>query len=163
MGLAADTQVELIVQIFEKRVAVRREARPEHDAIGEAADLRAILGQHAQHEVPRALDRAIELRHHAAGSVDQHDGAERLDGSGELRNRLFASVVVELEVVLREIEHEAAIPIAHSGIHGDDVGRRCGTAADSGQVWWAAASGGARHRRARQRHRRERSGTGRRD
>ena len=122
MRLASDTQVELVVEIREQRVPVRREARSEDDAIGEAADLRAILGQHAQHEVPRALEGAIEFLDHAARSVDQHDRAERLDGNRELRDRLFAPLVVELEVVLREIEHEAAIPVAHGRIDGHDVG-----------------------------------------
>ena len=122
MRLSADMQIELIRKVLQQLIAVRREARTDHDALGEAADASAIFGQHAEHEVLRAFDGAVELRHHAGRSVDHEHGAQRLGGDRELRDRLRPAVVQDLELVLRQIQHEAGLRIAHGHVDRHDVG-----------------------------------------
>ena len=88
-------------------VVVRREvAGIDLDAICEAADARLVGRQHDADKLLGRLFDEIEVRAHAAATVQQHDDRDRLDLVGEQRQLLSSAVVVNLKLIPREIGNQ---------------------------------------------------------
>jgi hypothetical protein len=116
--LVAHPQVELIPQELQQRVAVVRVARAQANLIREARDARAIVRQHADDERIRAVDHRVERRQHAAAAVEHDHRRDWLEIRGEARDRLDLAVVLDLEVVFREVGHEAARAVGDGRVDG---------------------------------------------
>ena len=93
------------------------------------------VGSIARDERLRGLLLELEVRLHAAAAVEQHDDRDRLDVVGEQRERLPLAVVVDREIVARQVGHETAARVGHGRVHGDRAG---GGLKDGGCVCGAA-------------------------
>ena len=76
-------------------------------------------GTHGADERLGRLLLESEVRHHAAAAVEQHDDGDRLDVVREDRQRLTLAVVVDREVVPRQVGNQPALRVGDGGIDRD--------------------------------------------
>ena len=116
--------LQIAVQHLEQRIAVRREVvRLDDDVFAEVADAEPILREHAVDERFRGADLQLEVRLHAAAAVEQHDAGDRLDVVRENGQLLLDAVVVDFEVVAREVGHEAPMRVRDRRVDCDRARR----------------------------------------
>jgi hypothetical protein len=117
--------LELRPEDRQQLAAVSRElARIELNAGREAADACLVLRTKRLDELPRRHLDEPEVRLHAATAIEEHDHGDRLHRAFEHRDRLASPVVVNLELLTREIRHEAAARVLHGRVnrHGARTG-----------------------------------------
>ena len=111
-------------RIFKQRVMVGRELRwIDLDASRKAADPRLVGRAHRADERFGRLLLEIEIRLHAAAAIEQHDDGDWLHVVGKHRQHLPLAIVVDREIVSRQVGDQPARRVRDGRVHGDGARR----------------------------------------
>ena len=96
-------------------------ARIDLNAVGKAANAGLVSRQQLPDELFRRRADEPEVADHAAAAIEHHHERDRLHAVVEQRDLLLLAVVVDFELVFREIRNETTLRVRHGDVHSDGL------------------------------------------
>ena len=107
---------QLLVDDAQQRRLVAGQQRADRDFQPEAAEARAVVGPQRPDEGAGGVADARQFPRHAVAHVEHHRDGDLLRRVVEHGDRARLAVLEDLEVVARQVGHQAAVPALHRGV-----------------------------------------------